>query len=213
VSWQGGPHNFALTTFDGDISAKFDDGYLDEVDDKGARMLSVLSLQSLVKILSFDFRDIFGDGMFYSEMGGSFTLKDGVAYTDNIKMKGTAGDLTIVGNTNLNNGDLDYRMSYRPNLTSSLPVLAWIATLNPVTFLAGVALDEVITSKVISEIKFEVTGNLDDPQMKQVSRKTQNISVGRSTPPQIVENVPEEQNPTDKPTQKPLIEKLDKIDG
>jgi uncharacterized protein YhdP len=145
-----------------------------------------------VRKLSFDFRDIFSDGMFYSELKGSFMVKDGVAYTDNIQMNGTAGDLTIVGNTNINNGNLDYRMSYKPNLTSSLPVLAWIATLNPVTFLAGMALDEVITSTVIAEINFEVTGNLDDPQFKQVSRKNQNISVGRSSPPKIVENVSEE---------------------
>jgi uncharacterized protein (TIGR02099 family) len=189
LDWQGGPHDFATETLNGELSTTFDDGYLADVDDKGVRILSLLSLQSLVRKLSFDFRDIFSDGMFYSELKGSFMVKGGVAYTDNVQMNGTAGDLTIVGNTNLNNGDLDYRMSYKPNLTSSLPVLAWIATLNPVTFLAGMALDEVITSTVIAEINFEVTGNLDDPQFKQVSRKNQNISVGRSSPPKIVENI------------------------
>ncbi len=189
--WQGGPHDFAMATLNGDLSTAFDDGYLADVDDKGVRIFSFLSLQSLVRKLSFDFRDIFSDGMFYSELKGNFTLKDGVAYTDNVIMKGTAGDLSIVGNTNLNSGELDYRMTYKPNLTSSLPVLAWIATLNPVTFLAGVALDEVITSTVIAEINFEVTGNLDEPLFKQVSRKNKNISVGRSSPPKIVDSLPE----------------------
>ena len=207
VVWQGGPHNFAMATFDGDLTAKFDDGYLADVDDKGVRILSLLSLQSLVRKLSFDFRDIFSDGMFYQELGGEFIVKSGVAYTDNVLMKGTAGDLTIIGNTNFNTGDLDYRMSYKPNLTSSLPVLAWIATLNPVTFLAGMALDEVITSSVIAEINFEVTGNLDDPQFKQVSRKNKNISVGRSSPPQIVENSPDESSAitTDETEIKPSV--------
>jgi uncharacterized protein (TIGR02099 family) len=192
LDWQGGPHDFAIATLNGELSTTFDDGYLADIDDKSVRILSLLSLQSLVRKLSFDFRDIFSDGMFYKELKGSFMVKDGVAYTDNVQMNGTAGDLTIVGNTNLNNGNLDYRMSYKPNLTSSLPVLAWIATLNPVTFLAGMALDEVITSTVIAEINFEVTGNLDDPQFKQVSRKNQNISVGRSSPPKIVENISED---------------------
>ncbi len=209
LSWQGGPHDFAMATFAGELSAKFDDGYLADVDDKGVRILSLLSLQSLVRKLSFDFRDIFSDGMFYSELEGSFTLKDGVAYTDNVLMKGTAGDLTIVGNTDLNNGNLDYRMSYKPNLTSSLPVLAWIATLNPVTFLAGVALDEVITSTVIAEIKFEVTGNLDEPQFKQVSRKNQNISVGRSSPPKIVDVVPDDASPEEPIKSVPVIDNFD----
>ncbi|MBA6297620.1 TIGR02099 family protein [Colwellia sp. MB02u-9] len=207
LDWQGGPHDFATATLNGELSTTFDDGYLADVDDKGVRILSLLSLQSLVRKLSFDFRDIFSDGMFYSELKGHFMVKDGVAYTDNIQMNGTAGDLTIVGNTNLNNGNLDYRMSYKPNLTSSLPVLAWIATLNPVTFLAGMALDEVITSTVIAEINFEVTGNLDDPQFKQVSRKNQNISVGRSSPPKIVENILEDATKikaSEQPEEQPL---------
>ena len=53
------------------------------------------------------------------------------------------------------------------------------------------ALDEVITSTVIAEINFEVTGNLDEPAFKQVSRKNKNISVGRSSPPKIVESMPD----------------------
>lgn len=192
LTWQGGPHDFAIATLNGALLTTFDDGYLADVDDKGVRIFSFLSLQSLVRKLSFDFRDIFSDGMFYSELKGDFSLKDGVAYTDNVMMKGAAGDLSIVGNTNLNNAELDYRMTYKPNLTSSLPVLAWIATLNPVTFLAGVALDEVITSTVIAEINFEVTGRLDEPQFKQVSRKNKNISVGKSSPPKIVDSLPED---------------------
>ena len=191
LTWQGGPHDFAMATLNGALSTSFNDGYLADVDDKGVRIFSFLSLQSLVRKLSFDFRDIFSDGMFYSELKGDFSLKDGVAYTDNVLMKGAAGDLSVVGNTNLNNSELDYRMTYKPNLTSSLPVLAWIATLNPVTFLAGVALDEVITSSVIAEINFEVTGNLDEPLFKQVSRKNKNISVGKSSPPKIVDKLPE----------------------
>jgi uncharacterized protein YhdP len=154
--------------------------------------------------------------MFYSELAGTFTMKNGVVYTDNVLMKGTAGDLTIVGNTNLNNGDLDYRMSYKPNLTSSLPVLAWIATLNPVTFLAGMALDEVITSTVIAEINFEVTGNLDEPTFKQVSRKNKNISVGRSSPPKIVDSTPDNSPDTTAPVPEGPIKPapiIDNFDG
>ena len=108
-------------------------------------------------------------------------------YTDNIKMEGSAGDLAIKGNTNLVEGTLDYRMSYKPNLTSSLPVLGWIATLNPVAIIAGVAIDEVITSKVVSEFTFELTGTIDNPDLKEVNRKNENISVGRPTPPKIIE--------------------------
>jgi len=188
LSWDGGPHQFEVAKLNGDFSAAFDDGYLADVSDKGVRILSILSLQSLVRKLTLDFRDIFSDGMFYSSIKGDTHIKEGIFYTDNMRMKGTAGDLMIKGNASLVASELDYRMSYKPNLTSSLPVLAWIATLNPVTFLAGVAIDEVFTSKVVSEFNFELTGSLNDPNLKEVNRKTRDVSVGRSTPPQFVEH-------------------------
>jgi len=169
------------------VKLEFDDGYLADVSDKGARIFSILSLQSLVRKLTFDFRDIFSDGMFYSSIKGDAHIKDGILYTDNTRMKGAAGDLSIKGNTELAAGKLDYRMSYKPNLTSSLPVLAWISTLNPAVFLAGVALDEVFTSKVVSEFNFELTGNVSEPNLKEVNRKSRDVSVGRSTPPQFVD--------------------------
>ncbi|WP_206485130.1 YhdP family protein [Thalassotalea sp. G2M2-11] len=221
LHWRGGPHDFAIAQLNGELTGKLDEGYLSEVPDQ-ARAFSILSLQSLVRKLKFDFRDIFSDGMFYSEVKGDFQLRDGVIYTKNTFLKGNAGDLTVKGNTDLNSEELDYRMSYKPNVTSSLPAIAWIATLNPVTFLAGIAIDEVITSKVVSEYKFEVTGSIDKPNFREVDRKTQNISVGRDSPPQIVENLPSEKNDslTTVDPEKDLGEKAnktkekqDKIDG
>jgi uncharacterized protein YhdP len=114
-----------------------------------------------------------------------------VIYTDNTFMKGAAGDLSIKGNTDLNDQVLDYKMSYKPNLTSSLPAIAWIATLNPLTFIGALALDGVITSQVVSEYKIEVTGPIELPVIKVVDKKTQNIKVGRSTPPEIIETIPQ----------------------
>ena len=187
VNWQGGPHDFSFNHLNGELNAKVDDGYLAEVSDK-ARIFSVLSLESIVRKLTLDFRDIFSDGMFYKEIKGDYRIDDGVLYTDNTRMNGTAGNLYIKGNTSFTTNTLDYKMSYKPNLTSSLPVLAWIATLNPVVFLAGVAIDQVITSQVVSEFNFELTGSVSDPNFKEVNRKSRDVSVGRSSPPTFVDN-------------------------
>ena len=186
--WQASPYDFSVAKLNGEFNASLDDGYLAEVPDQ-ARVFSVLSLQSLVRKLSFDFRDIFADGMFYRSIKGDFQMKDGILYTDNMFMKGAAGDLEVKGNTDLGKEVLDIRMSYKPNVTSSLPALAWIATLNPVTFLAGLALEEVITSKVYYEMNFELTGSMSQPIFKDVNRKTRNISVGKTTPPQIIDEL------------------------
>jgi len=216
ANWQGAPQDFALANLNGDIKTKIDDGYLEDVKDK-ARIFSILSLQSLVRKLTLDFRDIFSKGMFYDEIKGDFEIKDGVMYTKNTKIKGATGDVAIKGNIDLAQELLDYRISFKPNLTSSLPVLAWIATLNPVTFLAGLAIDQVITSQVVSEFTFEVTGSVEEPLLKEVNRKTQNMRVGASTPPQIVENTQlSDENTLVDPLEKRVNEKQfkpSKIDG
>ncbi len=198
LNWQGGPHEFGFSHLNGELNANIDDGYLAEVSDK-ARIFSVLSLQSIVRKLTLDFRDIFSDGMFYKDIKGDYHIKEGILYTDNTRMNGSAGDLYIKGNTSFVNNTLDYKMSYRPNLTSSLPVLAWIATLNPVVFLAGVAIDQVITSQVVSEINFELTGSVNNLNFKEVNRKSRDISVGRSKPPEFVNSSDETKSLQQKP--------------
>jgi len=199
LDWQASPFDFDLDKLNGDVNASINDGVID-VDDKGVRFLSIFSLSSLARKLKLDFRDIFSKGMFYESIKGDFELKKGIVYTNNTFMKGVAGDLSIKGNTNLNTQILDYKMSYKPNITSSLPAIAWIATLNPLTFIGVLALDEVITSQVISEFKIEVTGPIAEPIHVFVDKKTQNIKVGRTTPPEVIKDLPTENNdPNDRP--------------
>jgi len=187
LNWSGGPQDFDLANLNGEYQAKLDDGYLAEVSDK-ARIFSVLSLDSLVRKLTLDFRDIFSDGMFYSDIKGDYIINQGVLTTDNTKMNGTAGNLLMKGSTDLVSGALDYKLLYNPNLTSSLPVLAWIAFSNPVTFLAGVAIDQVIKSQVVSEIAFDLTGTVNSPNFKEINRKSKNVSVNTSSTPEIVDS-------------------------
>jgi uncharacterized protein (TIGR02099 family) len=182
LNWAGGLHNLTLNQLSGAVKGQLDDGYLADVSDK-AKIFSVLSLQSLVRKLTLDFRDIFSDGMFYSNIKGDYQLNQGLLSTQNTEMNGTAGNLFMTGHTNLVTGELDYEMAYKPNLTSSLPVLAWIATsLNPVTFLAGVAIDQVIKSQVVSEFNFELKGTIEKPDFKEVDRKSKNIILESTVP-------------------------------
>ncbi|PKG85270.1 TIGR02099 family protein [Colwellia sp. 75C3] len=185
LNWAGGLHNLTVSQLNGRVNGRLDDGYLADVSDK-AKILSVLSLQSLVRKLTLDFRDIFSDGMFYSSIEGDYQLKQGLLTTDNTEMNGTAGNLFMTGYTNLVTGKLNYDMSYKPELTSSLPVLAWIATLNPVTFLAGVAIDQVIKSQVVSEFTFELTGTIEKPEFEEVDRKSKDIIVESTMPTEDV---------------------------
>jgi uncharacterized protein (TIGR02099 family) len=177
LSWQRAPYEFNLETLNGQIDWRLSDGYLTEVSDKGSRIFSLLSLDSLVRKLQLDFRDIFAKGFFYDKIKGSFQLENGVAYTKDTVVDGGAGEMTMQGYTDLPAQQLNYQIQFVPNVTSSLPVIiAWMV--NPATALAAVALDQMLTSaKVISNIKFSLTGTLDDPQLKELGRDSREVTL------------------------------------
>lgn len=188
LSWKRAPYEFNFETLNGQIDWRLSDGYLTEISDKGSRIFSLLSLDSLVRKLQLDFRDIFAKGFFYDKIKGSFQLANGIAYTQDTLVDGGAGEITMQGYTDLNAKQLNYQIEFSPNVTSSLPVIvAWMV--NPATALAALALDQMLTSaKVISNIKFSLTGPLEDPQLTELGRDSKEITLpARLEPGQEIE--------------------------
>ncbi|EGM76625.1 TIGR02099 family protein [Rheinheimera sp. A13L] len=181
LSWAGGPTQFNYATLGGKLNWTLGEGSLSEVSDKGARLLSVFSLGSLVRKLKLDFRDIFSKGFFYTEMRGDLQLDKGVVHTNNTLVDGAAGKIEIQGYADLVTRQLDYQMAFLPKITSSLPVLVALLQFNPATGLAALALDEIVESaEVVSKVNFVVTGNFDQPEVLEVARHTTEIEVPRS---------------------------------
>ena len=142
LNWPGAPNQYAVADLSGNVSYTLGEGSLTEVSDQGSRLFSIFSLDSLVRKLRLDFRDVFAKGFFYNNMTGSLTLEQGVAQTSDASIDGVPGNLQIQGYADLVSKELDYQMAFAPKVTSSLPVIiAWMV--NPATGLAALALDEV----------------------------------------------------------------------
>ncbi|WP_218309321.1 YhdP family protein [Alteromonas antoniana] len=191
LNWPESPMDFALATVDGDINWGLTDGYLTELSDKGSRIFTVFSLNSLVRKLSLDFRDVFAKGFFYDKMSGSLSIADGKAYTDDTEIDGGAGEIEIQGYTDLTARQLNYNVSFTPNVTGNLPFLVYFLA-TPQTALAALALDQVLTSaKVISNVNYHVTGTISDPVINEVGRDSKDIQLpARATPKDDEEDTP-----------------------
>ncbi|MDC2889090.1 AsmA-like C-terminal region-containing protein [Psychrosphaera sp. G1-22] len=97
-----------------------------------------------------------------------------------MKMDGVAGDMNMAGQTDLAKNTLDYNVSFKPKVTSSLPAIAaWFAPADGgLTLLAAIALDKIIeNAPVVSEIKLKITGDLSDPKVKEVERFTRTVKL------------------------------------
>lgn len=178
LTWADSPFDIKFEHLDGQIDWRLSDGNLTEVSDKGSRIFTLLSLNSLVRKLSLDFRDVFAKGFFYDNMQGSLQITEGKADTRDTNIDGAAGEIEIYGYTDLASQELNYNVSFTPNVTGNLPVLVYFFTVSPPSALAALALDQVLTStKVISNVNYSVTGTIAEPILIETGRESTEVEL------------------------------------
>ncbi|WP_258405460.1 YhdP family protein [Shewanella sp. FJAT-52076] len=183
--WQGAPHEFDLGTLSGGLKFALGKGSLTEISDKGARIFSLFSLDSLLRKLSLDFTDVFGKGMFYNSFAGTLELDNGVVKTRDTEMDAIAGNMKVRGYTDLTTQSLNYDIRFVPQLASSVPTVVLLSTSAWTMGLGAFALTKVLEPviEVISEIRFRLSGTMTDPMLEELERKSKEIEIPESVLP------------------------------
>ncbi|WP_372873192.1 YhdP family protein, partial [Shewanella sp.] len=196
--WRGAPHEFELGNLSGGIRFNLGKGSLSEISDKGARIFSLFSLDSLLRKLSLDFTDVFGKGLFYNSFGGNLELDNGVVKTRDTEIDAIAGNMKVRGYTDLATQSLNYDIRFVPQLASSVPTVVLLSTSAWTMGLGAFALTKVLEPviEVISEIRFRLTGTMKDPVLEELERKSKEIEI----PESVLPRKPDEASPdADKP--------------
>lgn len=180
LNWRDTPYRLSLQTLAGSADYQLEGGTLREVNDKGARLLSLLSLDSLLRKLRLDFRDVFDKGFYFESMSASAKVSQGVVENKDFYMKGAAGNLRGEGIADLVRWQLDYDLSFSPNLGGTLPVVAAFS-LTPITGLYVLALSKLLEPvvDVVTRIDFRVSGPLDDPRLIEAGRNRARIKLNQ----------------------------------
>jgi uncharacterized protein (TIGR02099 family) len=171
VSWPGSPLSPDTSKMAGQFKVAIDAGQFLKVGPGAARLLSVLSLQSLPRRLLLDFRDVFEEGFVFDNVTGDVKIGLGVATTNNLRMRGTAAVVLMEGNADLERETQDLRVVVVPEINAGTASLAF-AIINPAvglgTFLAQYFLRKPLAAAGTRE--FHVTGPWDDPKVDRVER-------------------------------------------
>ncbi|WP_348686866.1 YhdP family protein [Aeromonas bestiarum] len=180
LNWNDVPYRLDVPTLAGSANYQLEGGTLREVNDKGARLLSLLSLDSLLRKLRLDFRDVFDKGFYFESMSASAKIKQGVVDNQDFYMKGAAGNLRGEGIADLVRWRLDYELSFSPNLGGTLPVVAAFS-LTPITGLYVLALSKLLEPvvDVVTRIDFRVSGPLDAPKLIEAGRDRARIKLNQ----------------------------------
>jgi len=186
--WNGPPAAFALERLNGEMDLNIVQGNILTADPGAGRVLGLFSLTELPRRLAMDFRDVFDEGFSFDEATGTMQLENGNSYTDDLVLKSTVAEISIVGNTDLVAQTFDYEFSVRPGVSKALPVIGAIAG-GPVGAAAGLALQALLRDALgeAAEAKYTIRGPWEDPQVEPVEEasgiktKTENSADAEDT--------------------------------
>jgi len=139
LAWLGSPLNLDFPSMDGQFTLQLGQGQFLKADPGIAKLLGVLSLQSLPRRFTLDFRDLFSSGFAFDKVDADVGVRNGTASTRDFRMSGVAASVRIEGSTNLATETQNLRVVVVPNINAGAASLAY-ALVNPViglgTFLA-----------------------------------------------------------------------------
>ncbi len=122
ATWTGSPADFSFATLAGQLDFKARDGQFLKLEPGVGKLLGVLSLQSLPRRLSFDFRDIFNEGYAFDEIGATLRIARGVVYSDDFKMRGPSAKVNMSGLADINQESVQLRVKVIPKLSEGIAV-------------------------------------------------------------------------------------------
>ncbi|GAB3665826.1 YhdP family protein [Ramlibacter alkalitolerans] len=187
VSWLGSPLAFDYPTMSGNFNVQVENGQFLKADPGLAKLLGVLSLQSLPRRLVLDFRDVFSQGFPFDFVRGDIAIERGIASTNNLQMKGVNAAVLMEGRADIARETQDLKVVVVPEINAGTASL--VATvINPAiglgSFLAQMFLRQPLMRAATQE--FHVDGTWTDPRMTRVARslvpETTGVSGGPAGP-------------------------------
>ena len=173
VAWLGSPITPDFPSMAGAFTVNMESGQFLKAEPGLAKLLGVLSLQSLPRRLALDFRDVFTEGFSFDFVRGDVKIDQGVAFTNNLQMKGVNAAVLMEGRADILRETQDLRVVVVPEINAGTASL--VATIiNPVvglgSFLAQLILRRPLIETATQE--FYIDGPWADPRVTRVQRRT-----------------------------------------
>ncbi|MGH8677799.1 MAG: YhdP family protein [Burkholderiales bacterium] len=171
VSWVGSPYHPDLPTLSGQLKLEAKDGRFAKLEPGVAKLLGILSLQSLPRRISLDFRDLFSAGFSFDTISAEATVASGVAQTEDFQMVGSSARVSMKGRISLADETQDLQVRIYPKLSTAAAVAG--AVVNPALGVASLIVQKALGDpfESLASLDYRVTGSWSDPIVERVSRK------------------------------------------
>jgi uncharacterized protein YhdP len=184
VSWVGSPLALDYPTLGGQFNVNVESGQFLKADPGLAKLLGVLSLQSLPRRLTLDFRDVFSEGFAFDFVRGDVRIEQGMATTNNLQMKGVNAAVLMEGRADIAKETQNLKVVVVPEINAGTASLV-ASVINPAiglgTFLAQMFLRRPLIEAATQE--FQIDGTWSDPKITKVDRRNTAMDERRSADP------------------------------
>ena len=184
LQWSGPLTDIHYPSLTGQLTVDAEKGQFNKLEPGVGKLLGLISLQSLPRRLTLDFRDVFSDGLAFDSIEGKLSVRRGVMQTtEALRINGPAVQVEIQGQADLKSETQDMQVVVRPEL-GGLAAVGTAALINPVVGAAALLANTVLQKPLnrLFSYRYHVTGSWADPKIDQA---------GQSSPE--VKPVPEEE--------------------
>lgn len=176
INWLNFPWVYTYVGLQGQVNVDLENGVFQHVNSRSARLLEVLSLQSLQRILSFNFRtgDEFKDGFPWNTIAGDFSIKNGFVTTKDLVIRSPIARIALTGGSDLNLKTWNMDADVRPVLDMSGAAVATAFVVNPVVGLSALVSQYLLRYPIerAMSAKYHVKGPWDEPVLDPIGVPT-----------------------------------------
>lgn len=171
VQWQGKLADFQTAALHGNLAFRAENGHFAKLDPGPAKLLGVLSLQSLSRRLRLDFRDLVGEGFAFDSVTGNIKIENGIFHSQNVLIQAPAAEVRLQGNVDLVQQQQALRVQVEPRIAESLAIATGAVLLNPAIGIAALAAQKVLQDPVskLMTLEYQVTGSLQEPTIQAIT--------------------------------------------
>ena len=179
-SWPGLATNFQTNILSGNFKVHAADGRFAKIEPGAGKLLGLMSLQSLPRRITLDFRDIFSEGLAFNKIEGDVKITNGIMATDNFEIKGPAAYIKTAGDVSLPTEKVNLKMKVAPLVGEGAAIGAAVF-LTPVVGAGVYAISKLLEGALSYELL--VTGQWDDPHVDEVKKNAPSVPPPSPIPP------------------------------
>lgn len=175
LTWAGPLTSIHYPSLTGDLTVAAAKGQFAKVEPGIGKLLGLLSLQSLPRRLSLDFRDIFSDGFAFDSIDAQLAVRSGVMRTvDDLRIDGPAARILMKGQADLKQETQDVMVTVQPEMGSVVSVGALFLA-SPVVGAAAAVANKILQNPLnkIFSFQYRVSGSWSDPKIEKVGQTVQ----------------------------------------